>query len=672
MTSPIPAFFPPGKLGWLLNRLRCMSPAEVVYRAGRTMQARGERALLPFLAGAPAADLRCEGRPWIAGDAQVAPAVYLAAAERILAGRYDVFDLNDIELGSPPDWNRDPRTGTLAPRTFGKTLNYRDEALVGDIKCLWEPNRHLHLVTLAQAWRLSGDRRFLEAIGQHLSSWFEACPYGCGPNWASSLEAGIRLINWSLAWQLIGGMTSPLFEGAGGDVLRRRWLASIYQHQRFIVGHFSLHSSANNHLLGEAAGLFVATMTWPMWSTTPRWIVRAQRILEEQVLRQNTGDGVNREQAVWYAQFVFDFLLLPMLAGDANGAPFSRFYRERLEAMLEYVSSIMDVAGHVPMIGDGDNGLVVCLDPRPDASTFHSQLATGAVLFGRGDFRRKARHFDERSRWLLGDEAENRFAELVRLPAHLPVRQAFPEGGYYVLGCDFEHPEEVRVVADAGPLGYLSIAAHGHADALSFTLSVAGREILVDPGTYCYHTEKAWREYFRSTAAHNTLTVDDLGQSVSGGNFMWLHKANSVVEHWHSNSREDVLEASHDGYARLDDPVTHRRRLCFDKPNRKLEVRDVVSGHDPHHVAILWHFAETCEVRLDGNMALVMAGGQSVTVRLPDPGLGKAQLYCGSTDPVAGWISRRFGERRPSPTLIWRGTVPGGTTLITEIICGAR
>ena len=75
----------------------------------------------------------------------------------------------------------------------------------------------------------------------------------------------------------------------------------------------------------------------------------------------------------------------------------------------------------------------------------------------------------------------------------LPVRRAFPEGGYYILGSDFETPREIRIVADAGPLGYREIAAHGHADALSFTLSVAGRELLVDPGTYAYHTQAAWR-----------------------------------------------------------------------------------------------------------------------------------------------------------------------------------
>ena len=116
------------------------------------------------------------------------------------------------------------------------------------------------------------------------------------------------------------------------------------------------------------------------------------------------------------------------------------------------------------------------------------------MLFKRGDFKLKARALDDRTRWLLGAAADAEFAALDAEKTRLPLRQAFPEGGYFVLGCDFDTPSEIRLVADAGPLGYRSIAAHGHADALSFTLSVGGREFLIDPGTYAYHTQQAWRQ----------------------------------------------------------------------------------------------------------------------------------------------------------------------------------
>ena len=157
--------------------------------------------------------------------------------------------MRDADLGSPPSWNRDPKTGVEAPLSFGKLLDYRNPQLVGDIKYLWEPNRHLHLVTLAQAYTLSGDARgTFRSAASIWKAGFAACPYGMGPNWTSALEGGIRLINWSVAWQLLGGTHSPMFKGSQGTRLRKRWLESIHQHAQLFVAASLAFTPANNHL----------------------------------------------------------------------------------------------------------------------------------------------------------------------------------------------------------------------------------------------------------------------------------------------------------------------------------------------------------------------------------------------------------------------------------------
>ena len=156
---------------------------------------------------------------------------------------------------------------------------------------------------------------------------------------------------------------------------------------------------------------------------------------------------------------------------------------------------------------------------------------------------------------------------------------------------------EVRIVADAGPLGYLSIAAHGHADALSFTLSAGGCELLIDPGTYAYHTHKRWRDYFRGTTAHNTVRVDLQDQSLNAGNFLWLRHARRAAHQLRDARREEErLIAEHDGYARLQDPVLHRRELCFAPASATLTVRDELPCRGEHQLELFWHFAEDCEV----------------------------------------------------------------------------
>lgn len=656
-------------LTWRFNRLRCMSVAEVAHRLLRTVTTRAERYGLFGSAPVEGADLTRAPVCWVHVPAGINGTPYIAAAERVVAGKFDVFALHDIDLGSPPRWNRDPSSGIEAPLSFGMLLDYRDPQQVGDIKYLWEPNRHLHLVTLAQAYALSGETRYFDVIMQHLESWFVSCPYRKGPNWSSALEAGIRLINWSVAWQLLGGSKSPLFENARAMRLRQRWLEAIYQHAQFVHNHFSLYSSANNHLIGEAAGLFIAAVTWAHWPKSEVWRVAAQDKLEREIVLQNAADGVNREQAVSYQQFELDLLLLPLLAAEANNLKFSDQYRSTIEAMLEYLASIMDACGNVPMIGDADDGAVVRLAQGGDFCRYRSSLATGAILFQRGDFKAKAKQLDDKTRWLIGAQVRSRFDALAASRQQLPVRRVFAEGGYYILGCEFETENEIRLVADAGPLGYQSIAAHGHADALAFTLSVAGMEFMVDPGTYAYHTQGQWRRYFRGTAAHNTLRVDGKDQSEQGGNFMWLRKAVAACSHWHTSPQEDVFEGWHDGYQRLDDPVLHRRKITFDKPARRVVIEDTLQMAGEHDIEIFFHCSELCRVDPIAEGYALSREGKTIVLRLPCQQGFTASVYYGSNAPISGWISRRFDEKQPAPTISWRGHLAGNVTFRSEILC---
>ena len=648
---------------WLINRLRCMTPAEVAFRALRAFQARAERFGILGAAEPPAPDLARVSRPWIAVPAPIEAARYFAAAERIVHGELDIFALRDVDLGVPPRWNRDPKTGIEAPLVYGKTLDYRDPDLVGDIKYLWEPNRHLHLVTLAQAWALGGGAKYFGELAEQLDSWILSCPHGLGPNWASSLEAAIRLINWSIAWQLVG---TRLSEPAWAD-LRGRWLRSVYEHAEFIRGWFSLHSSANNHLIGEAAGLFIAGLTWPHWKQAATWVHTGKTILEREALMQNAPDGVNREQAVCYQAFVLDFLLLSLLAGRANGEAFSGQYEARLESMLDYLASIMDAGGNVPQIGDADDGQVIRLSQGKGYCAYRALLASGAVLFGRGDFKLKAGPLDDKTRWLLGPRADAQYAGLNAKKTRLPPRQAFPDGGYYVLGCEFDTAGEIRVVADAGPLGYRSIAAHGHADALSFTLSAGGQEFLIDPGTYAYHTQGAWREYFRGTSAHNTVRIDGKDQSVQGGNFMWLRKANAGCSLWLSSAEKDCFEGWHDGYTRLPDPVKHRRLIVLDKAAARIVIEDTLEMAEDHAVELFFHCHESARVDPTQGGYLVRRGDAFIKMSLPPVPEAKLQLYRGSLSPMCGWVSRAFDTRAPAPTLVWSACLAGRAVLRTEI-----
>ena len=655
---------------WLLNRLRCMTPVEVAFRGARALQAHAERLGLVGAAPVPAPDLAATSRPWVFAPAIARAPGYVAAAERIRNGALDIFALRDVDLGQPPRWNRDPKSGIQAPLAYGKTLDYRDPDLVGDITYLWAPNRHLHFVTLAQAYAASGQAKYFEELAEQLDSWLVACPYRLGPNWASALEAAVRLVNWSLAWQLVGGARCRMFESARYAELRLRWLRSVYQHAEFVRGWFSRHSSANHHLIGEAAGLFIAGLTWPHWKRAALWADSGQRILEREALAQNAPDGANREQALSCQGQVLDFLLLALLAGTANGRAFPAEYSARIEAMLDYLASIMDAGGNVPQLGDAGDGESVRLAQGKGFCPYRSLLATGAILFGRGDFKLKAGALDDKTRALFGVDAEESYAALDARKTRLPLRQTFPEGGYYVLGCEFDTPHEIRLVADAGALGYRSLAAHGHADALAFTLSAGGREFLIDPGTYAHHTQGAWRSYFRGTSAHNTVRIDGEDQSVQGGSFMWLAKANAGCSLWLSSADKDCFEGWHDGYRRLDDQVKHRRLIELDKRARRIVLEDTLEMTGDHEVELFFHCHEESEVRAAGEGFVVRRGNAVVRLTPPKVAASAVQIYRGSLAPMAGWVSRAFDCRRPAPTIAWRARLTGTSVLRTEILVG--
>jgi hypothetical protein len=308
----------------------------------------------------------------------------------------------------------------------------------------------------------------------------------------------------------------------------------------------------------------------------------------------------------------------------------------------------------------------VRFSPEPGFGVYQSLLATGSVLFGRGDFKHKARVFDDKSRWLLGDEAAAAFASLTPDRSGKRLRRAFAAGGYYILGSDFEAPDEVRIVADAAPLGYLSIAAHGHADALSFILSVSGRPMLIDPGTYCYHTERRWRDYFRGTAAHNTVRIDREDQSVSGGTFLWNHHAEARCVAFETGRDYQRLVAQHDGYRRLRHPVVHRREIVYRPGARLVEVTDRLVGGGTHYVEIFWHFARECVVTLNGYEARAVRGEVDITLRWPQP--LQAQVVHGRAEPCMGWVAERFDEKAPADALVVCGEVGAdwqGTSTLT-------
>lgn len=584
-------------------------------------------------------------------------ATILTNAEQNRQHRFCFFALQNAELGPEIDWHTDYRSGAHSPQyIFGKSINHRKTEDGWDIKYIWEINRWQHLVRMAKAaWILEGKSdglKFRDEIVLEIDSWASSNLFMRGVNWASALEAAIRLIVLFFVWELLHSLDLLKSE------VKQRWLKLIELHCLFISRNFSRYSSANNHLIGEAAGLFVGSLYWPCLPKADVWREKSFQILVKEIDRQTYPDGGNKEQAFAYLGFVLDFFLLAVLVGEANGQKFPTSYWANIERMMDFLASIMDADGNVPKIGDEDDGNVIVLDDSLGFSNYRSILATGAVLFDRPDWASKAEALDQKTLWLLGERAIEWWKryEALSPDVHKP-QVCFSKSGYYILGENFNARNEFRVLVDAGPLGYLSICAHGHADALSFVLSVAGQEMIVDPGTYSYHTKEAWRIYFRGTSAHNTVCIDSQDQSTMGGPFMWLKKAKTQVEKLVQDSDGNVkrLVASHDGYSRLTDSVLHRRTFYYSQGSYKLEILDEILADQEHEIEVFFHFHPAVETQYCSEGILLFR--DSVRLRLQlDPVL-QVSLHHGEEDPVLGWYSAGYDNKQPTWTV--RGRFKG-------------
>ncbi|WP_051971320.1 alginate lyase family protein [Massilia sp. 9096] len=628
---------------WLVNRLRCMSVTEVGYRIQQAAAKGVVKRMRPRTAPPlpRARNFAVEGAPALAPEERER---LLLDAASIEAGHVVLFAERRFDVGMPPVWNRDPDTGVVGPAIYAGDIDVSERDKVGDIKHVWELNRHLHLVSLAQAWAVSRDPAWLRTLHHQLRSWLDQCPPLTGPNWTSSLELGIRLINWALVWQLIGGddahKGSGLFSGDDGQRLRADWLDSIHAHCSAIARHLSRHSSANNHLIGELAGLYVGASIWPCWKASGAWLEQARRELEHEAQAQFSRDGVNREQAFAYHIFSCEFLFVAGLVGQACGQPFSRSYWTSPQRALRFLRSVRDVGGNVPMVGDADDGIVFRLDASGSDRAAQLLALGDAVL-------RRIEPQHPGVRWLL-HALPGRRPEAD--PHESDTGWAFPDGGYLLFGAHFDEPEEIKGMVDCGPLGYLGIAAHAHADALALTLSVAGEPCLVDPGTYSYWQEHKWRDYFRGTSAHNTVRIDGLDQSVPGGRFMWLRKARAAIERMPQSPQEFDFRGSHDGYMRLADPVRHLRSVRFDAATSTLTVRDEVAAKKPHQVELFWHFAPELSVRLDSAGLHVRGKRFALQMHVQGHDL-KLELVRANENPPLGWFSRRYESRQPCDVL---------------------
>jgi heparinase II/III-like protein len=574
-------------------------------------------------------------------------------ANGISEGTFNLLGLHQLKFGKEIDWHLEPTSGKRTPLRHWSQLNYLDAQLAGDKKITWELNRHQYFLTLGRAYWLTGDERYAQVFVSHITSWMDENPPKLGINWASSLEIAFRSISW--LWALHFFRESP---SLSADLVTRT-LKFLYLNALHLETFLSTYFSPNTHLTGEALGLFYIGLLLPEFRDAKRWRDLGLEILVSQLPRHVQNDGVYFEQSSYYHRYTTDFYMHLAVLMQNNGMTLPPELRPRLELLLDHLMYITRPDGTTPFFGDDDGGRLVMLGDRP-ANDFRATLATGAVLFNRPDYKFVAKDVAEETLWLLGGAGLRRFDEIeARQPAKDSV--AFSEGGYYVMR-DGWSPAANYLLFDCGPHG-MANCGHAHADALAIDVAAHGRPLLVDPGTFTYTGGKEMRDWFRSSVAHNTLTVDGQSSSISADTFSWNTITAGERVSWIDQPRFTYVAGRHRGFEELSKPGIHTRSILFLKGDYWV-VRDRIELTGSHQLDLWFHFES-------GTSPTVQAveSRQWVHEKGAGGGLQIASFAPGGRwRKEEGWVSHCYAERAVAPVCVFSAAAEGTFEIVTFLL----
>jgi len=572
-------------------------------------------------------------------------------ADEICEHRFRLLGYENLDYGNSHDidWHLDLVHAKRAPLDPWFKIPFLEFARVGDHKVTWELNRHQHLVTLAKAWLLTRDEKYVRELTAQWHSWMNANPYPLGMNWGSTLEVAFRSLSWIWVDHLLAD--APAYAE-----FRSQLLPALAFHGRYIERYLSTYFSPNTHLLGEAVAMFFLGTIYPQMPHAARWKSEGWQIVLREAGRQVRSDGVYFEQSLYYHVYALDFFLYTRALAAANGKRISAAYDEVLGKMLDVIAALAQT-GPVEGFGDDDGGRL--FNPRRNHTEHMTDpLALGALALGRNDL--TTARLTEESIWLYGERAIAKLAP--PKPQLQPASIAFRDGGIYVIADTV--PCSQTMMIDAGPQG-TGRCGHGHADALSLRLTMNGSRWLVDSGSGVYISSKpADRNALRGTGAHNTVRVDSLDQALPQDPFSWTDIPTSQAESWLVGQTFTYFSGSHDGYERLPDPVTHRRsilrvnglgidRMSNDRDGNGSSnegiwfVRDALLGEAEHDLEVRWHFESDVVLRESDTKNELVASR-------PEPGQPTLRLFfpeetAWKTQVMRALLSPAYGRYQPAP-----------------------
>ena len=557
-----------------------------------------------------------------------------------------------------PNWHFEPVSRKSSPQVHWSRIDETDVEQTGDKKIVWELNRHQYFTVLGRAYWLTNDEKYAETFVAHLDNWIDANPRKIGVNWMSSLEIAFRSISWLWAFHFFKdspALTPDTFV---------RMHKGLYSNARHLETYLSTYTSPNTHLTGEALGLYFLGNYFAGLDGADIWKKLGSNVLLDALDFQVRTDGGYCEQSSQYQRYTTDFYAAWMILRQAAGLEIDKKHKEKLKGLLDFLMFMTQPNGETPLFGDDDGGRLHFLSERPFAD-FRSTLAVGAVLFDDQHLKHVANEPDAELLWLLGPEGLRKFDE-IRTVESKATPTAFESTGVYVMRESWEQDSNFLLI-DCGVHGFLN-GGHAHADALNFVMSIGRRQVFVDPGTYNYTSDSSARDLYRSTAAHNCLTVNGESSSVSDGPFSWQSAANAKLIEWDCRDEFVRFKGTHDGFERFG--VSYEREIRANKAGTVLINDNITSINlNSYELNFILSPELAADIVSDCHVVLRAEAGNRALLNID------TNLASPVGRPNGVWsieqfaVSPRYGSLVNSTKLVWKVRADGNLNITNTISC---
>lgn len=435
----------------------------------------------------------------------------------------------------------------------------------------WEKNRirffHRHdfLITLTRAIKTNSDRRdvYRGKLKELLTILPNFYTFKDIRRYDQAIDIAIRILNWTAVCSLVS---------------EQDWIVAHHRYWYLQIEWMKANlSPGGNHKLLEGLALYAAGHFFSEFQKSAQWRQQGNSIVVNEMFQQVAKDGVHKEQSMFYHQICTTHFVKFFLLSQKSHDTLPEAFIEQLVKMLKYIYETQKPDGTHPMIGDGDQ-LVT-----EDREHWESR---GLIPFYYQFFDKYPGFFpiadSDAADWFIKKNTQV-IEKSFLSPLQARKSTVFEQGGHVILRDGNSH----YLFFNCGEFGYYPYPHHGHADALSFELYMNGQTVMVDAGGYEYSNDPE-RLFVRSTAAHNTIMVDDKEQSDTYGIFGVGKTANVKINRVDLRNERDIVVAEHDGYL----PIKHIRSIVFIKEAISAMVfSDLIDGQGQHLVKALFHLA---------------------------------------------------------------------------------